>query len=475
LTAINSPLAGIASEKKLGLDLGVLRPSKVGAALALAMGFFAYLPYPAIPAGNNTAIQAGNLLTLLMVLPVISLPWSRKPFMLYPVLVIPLLISAMKVSISEGNPLIGFKLASLWIFSMLTLVAGQLYAPRYPIHMMVGIAICSLLHCAVGAWQMYGFHAGYLPLAFLYVNPSFASVQLAMKSIIMYVQRPFGLFPEPSAMSSSLGPWILFWFALALDVVKLRTPVSKWLKVLFSTAAVCSLALTLASRSGHIVFILAGLGVIFSVWMTRRHSAVTMYAILVVVVGVIIPLLLWFTTQSLQSRMQAARNETDSWEDRSSSLEVGFRLAFMSDGPTLIFGMGVGQSNIALWDNARLEAVWSVLLTYIYEQGIIGLIAVIWVGVQLVEVWRRTRFKSVYAALTFVWAIGITLTTSYQQLLPTWIFLAWLTVWRDICDDGFVEFSSSGMFRKLKPGKVSEFAESLRQPGPSRVRGGHAK
>jgi hypothetical protein len=445
LTVLHHPAATAGTTRQLGINFGAQSHSRTGERLALALGFFAYLPYPAIPAGNNTGIQVGNLLTLLMMLPVVALPWRRKSFMLYPVLVIPILISAIKVCVDAGDPLIGFKLSAVWIFSMLTLVAAQVYAPRYPLQLMIGIAVCALLHAVVGAWQLLGFHSGYLPLEPIYVNPAFASVQEASKVIVRYVQRPFGLFPEPSAMASSLGPWLIFWLALSTGLVRLRVPVSSRCKALFATAALASLALIFVSRSGHTVFVLAGLGIVFCLWLIRGHSPLVMYGVLTVTLAVVLPILLWLTMQAMQSRLESVRGDNDSWQERSSSLIIGGRLTFMTDGPTMIFGMGIGQSNDILWDNARLEAVWSVLLTYIYEQGVFGIIAVGWIAFYLIDVWRRTHFKAVLFAVAIVWLIGITLTTSYEQLLPTWLFLGWMSVWRDICDDGKVEASRSGV------------------------------
>jgi len=469
MTVLHYPGFPAKTNRQLGIDLGALSSNKTGARLAMALGFFAYLPYPAIPVGNNSAIQIGNLLTILMVLPAIALPWRRKPFLLYPVLVVPLLISAIKVCAVAGDPLIGFKLAGVWIFSMLAMVATQLYAPRYSLQFMAGIAVCALLHTFIGVWQLIAFQSNYLPLEGLYINPSFASIEAGLKAIVTYEQRPFGLFPEPSAMASSLGPWILFWFALGAGVVTLRTPVSRAYRILFVTAATASLGLVLISRSGHSVFILAGLGVIVFLWVTqRRRSAVTLYGILVVAVGILLPLMIWILARSVQSRMDSVHGETDSWQERSSSLVVGFNLAFLNDGSTLLFGMGVGQSNLILWDNARLEAVWSVLLTYLYEQGIVGVIAAVWVGLQLVEVWRRTKFRSAYLTVSVVWLIGMTITTSYEQLLPTWVFLGWMTVWRDIMQDGRVESSRSGLVGSDQP--TSLLAELTRpsQPGIAR-------
>src|SRR5690242_4647366 len=63
---------------------------------ALLLGFFAFLPYPAINIGNTSAAQIGNLITIFMALPVLAMSWRRRPYWMLPAIVVPLLISSMK-------------------------------------------------------------------------------------------------------------------------------------------------------------------------------------------------------------------------------------------------------------------------------------------------------------------------------------------------------------------------------------------
>ena len=41
------------------------------------LGFFCFMPYPAMPVGSSSAIQIGNVLTLLMVAPVLMMSWKK--------------------------------------------------------------------------------------------------------------------------------------------------------------------------------------------------------------------------------------------------------------------------------------------------------------------------------------------------------------------------------------------------------------
>ena len=88
----------------------------------------------------------------------------------------------------------------------------------------------------------------------------------------------------------------------------------------------------------------------------------------------------------------------------------------------------------ALWNVAQIDAVFSVLLTYVYETGLIGLLAVCAIGIYLLaRVWKATGLNLAFAAITGVWLVGITVTTSYEQLLSLWMVLGWLIVWPEVC------------------------------------------
>jgi hypothetical protein len=70
-----------------------------------------------------------------------------------------------------------------------------------------------------------------------------------------------------------------------------------------------------------------------------------------------------------------------------------------------------------------------VLLPYVYQTGLIGLAVVFWVGLYLLRLWRADGYGAVYPLILGVWLVGITITTSYGQLLPLTLALGWITVW----------------------------------------------
>jgi hypothetical protein len=413
--------------------------SGAGGALAVASGmagFFCLLPYPALAVGGTSALQIGNFLTVLMVLPVLAMSWRGRPFWIYPVILLPLCLSAAKVGVAgDGDVGAASKAMAVWAVSCLTLLVPQLYGRRFALHILTGVAIAVLLHAGLGLWQLYSFSSsGVFPFPELYVNQSFLSVQENADTIARYTQRPFGLFPEPSAMSSSLAPWVLFYAAHFCGVIRLRQRPARWQEILFGSAAASGLGLIILSQSGHAAVTLAAMLLFAIVWFLSCGATLRTYLSIVALLGVVLPAVLWFAAVSLGNRVGDSQMGNSSWEERSMSLRLGFWMLVEGDNGRAMFGVGVGHVAPALWNMAQIDAVFSVLLTYIYETGLIGLMAVCAIGLYLARIWKSLRFNLAYAAIAAVWLVGITLTTSYEQLLSLWMVLGWLTVWPQICE-----------------------------------------
>jgi hypothetical protein len=411
-------------------------PSPMAAFLAGACAFICFLPYPAIPVGNNSSIQMGNLVTGLVLLFTSVRLWGGITPMAALLVMMPLLSTLKVLLIDGGDASICFKSAAGSAVSVLTLVVAQLYVPRYALAILTGIATVTLLHVAVGALQLYSFASNVFPLAELYVNPSFLSVQDNADTIARWIQRPFGLFPEPSAMSSSLAPFVLFSTAVLTGVLRMRTPPKTWQKVLFAVAAASGLCLIIISKSGHTMPTMAGLLLLLIAWLTRARATFKTYALVASLALVVLPLVVLFAIDSLSERVVggAAKMGNDSWDERSKSLLIGFDLWTKHGLSTIFMGMGPGRTNIAIEETTGISAVFSILFTYIYDTGALGFLAVGWIGRLLFVVWRQSRWNIAFAAIALVWIIGVTLTTTYSQLLPIWIALAFLTSWNSVCE-----------------------------------------
>jgi hypothetical protein len=408
---------------------------RLGPAATLLLGFLTFMPYPALSVGGNSAVQMGSALTLLLMIPALAMPWRHRPIFLYVLIFIPIILSAAKAAVTGADDLdLGVKSIPFAAVVVITLIPTQLYAPRYPLHLLTGIAAATVVHAAVGFWQLYCFSNGEFPFANIYVNVSFLSVQDNADVIAKYVQRPFGLFPEPSAMSSSLAPWVLFWVAELTGVVRLRERPSRWQHVLFACAACGGLLLIVLSASAHMVATLAGLVIIALLAFRRMRATPRSFAIVLPILGLLVPLVIYLATNAMSGRVEHETAGGGSWEERSTSIMMGFSLYAHGDLPTLIFGMGIGLAPPALWNAAHVSAVCSVVLTYLYESGLVGVAVIAWIAAYMLRVWRASGLDVTFAVMTLVWVFGITFTTSYAQLLPVWVTMGWLSVWPAMCE-----------------------------------------
>lgn len=403
-----------------------------------AMGFFSFLPYPSMAVGNATAIQAGNVLVLLMIIPALLVSWKRRPFWVAPLLVAPLCVSALKAAVAGSDDLdVSLKSLALWVLSFLAVLSTQLCAPRYAIQMLTGIAAATMVHAAIGLLQLHGFSRGEFPLVGLYVNPSFLSVQDNATIIARYIRRPFGLFPEPSAMSASLAPWVVILFALSSGLIHLRAPIATGRRLFFGAAALGGLGLIIVSRSGHAAAASLAVVGLVAAWFVRARATSRTFLAVVVVFGLFLPVVLYLAAVSVGDRLGGKTAfGNSSWGERADSLRLGFELVAYSDPATNLFGTGVGLMSPALQSTYGLDAVFSVLLTYVFETGVLGALAVAWVGYALLRVWASARFNFTFALAGGVWLVGITVITSYEQLLPLWMTLGWLTVWPEVFATG---------------------------------------
>lgn len=425
LTPLRSPPVG--RRAKAAFDWR----DRVTREMAFLLGFFCFLPYPAISAGNNSAIQIGTLITLAMLPPIFMTSWRRQPFYLFPLLLLPLCTSAVKIAVLQQSGLdSSLKTLISSAIPYLTLLPAVFYAPKWSLQIMTGIAVATVLHVLVGCWQEYVFlRGGEFPLLFLYVNPSFLSVAEQARDFVLYEQRPFGLFPEPSAMSSSLAPWVLIWIAQWAGLIRFVAKPSRVQRFWFGLAAMSGLALIITSRSGHAMVTLGAVLVFGLAWVAKARANPRNLLALVAVFGLVLPLAVWLTVLALSDRMGQATGMNQSWQDRSQSLVYGCKLWLEGGLSSIVFGIGIGRSAPALSNQFALDAVWSVLLTYLYETGMIGGAVIAWIGICLARVWKSCRFNLVFAAVALVWLVGITLTTSYGQLLPIWLTLGFMLVW----------------------------------------------
>jgi len=393
---------------------GLWRRSRFVGYLIAAFGFFGFFPYPAVALGHASALQIGNVLALLLALPLLVVGAKGRPLFVSAMIMLPLLVSALRVGLAgDVDAGLPFKEITVWASGCLAMLVTQLYAPRYGGYLVGGIAAATLIHAGIGALQVHQFVQGVFPLPWLYQNQSFLSVAEHARELAQYEQRPFGLFPEPSAMSSCLAPWIVLWVAQCSGAVWLNGDMAHWRRTLYAAAAIGGLALLLASRSGNAVVLVAALvplgllALICSKANSVGFAAIVMASI--ISVGVITA-----TAAVLRDRTSGRGMANSSWDERTASVGIGFSMVTEGSPETLVCGLGPGATAGYLRRAANIDAVFSVLLTYLYETGLIGVICVAAVALYLLRIFAQSHCRLALGLMTAVWLVGVSVITSYH-------------------------------------------------------------
>lgn len=76
-----------------------------------------------------------------------------------------------------------------------------------------------------------------------------------------------------------------------------------------------------------------------------------------------------------------------------------------------------------------VNAVWSVMVGYVLETGLLGALALTLVLIMVVRAIARSPARLMGLSCLGVWLAGVALTTSYLPLLPIWLFLGVLLAW----------------------------------------------
>jgi hypothetical protein len=133
----------------------------------------------------------------------------------------------------------------------------------------------------------------------------------------------------------------------------------------------------------------------------------------------------------LGDRTQLGHNT--SWVLRWRSLGASLSLLVRSPG-ALLFGAGAGQSFLFLQQSGiaaatGVSAIWSVVLTYVSETGLVGLGALLLVFARCLRALSRSSRPFAGWVLWGAWLVGAGFTTSYPSLPPLWLTLGLLLSW----------------------------------------------
>jgi hypothetical protein len=410
---------------------------------AFLLAFVCCFPNPALPIGSSTGLQAGQIMALLSLPLILVSGLPKRQTLVLLLLLLPVLVSGFLVVLTgralSNEVVLKSTVATALVFLVLV-PAGKVANKRYALPLLSGLAWGVMLNVAVGLYQVYSFARDEFPLPGLYQNPSFKSfITEDPESYALYVKRPFGMFPEPSAMAASISPWLVLIVGLLL-YPKLRHGMIRGLKVQLLLAAVGGVALILLSSSGFTVWLLISLLLVglpaLKDRVLRLHRPGSLLAMIAfVLVGVA---LVYFSLAHVGSRLDIQENS--SWSARLASLVWG--LSYLGTSPSdLLFGVGPGQSYLLLQSpeasnllpessgELTVTAVWSVVVLYIQEMGLLGAVALALTLALVLRAIMRSSARLLGSSCLLAWLVGLLLTTSYLPMLPIWLLLGVLLNW----------------------------------------------
>lgn len=255
---------------------------------------------------------------------------------------------------------------------------------------------------------------GQVPWLWAYGAPGYASVSDLAETIATYIQRPFGLFPEPSFMAGSLS-LVAFALLVALHVFR-RRPGPVEIAALASSAFVIAI-----SGSGTAVVAVALLAAAVVLPLIKRYALIAVLAL---------PAAFFAALYAVNDVLAQRGGTTNySWADRLASIQGAGKL-LVSDAEYFLLGIGRGNSSpffltgkVPVDDVVHynvLPDIYSVLGRIVLENGVIlgGFILVplcLWI---LTVAGKRRADLGVESLI--VWLVAGGLAISYDTAF--WLF-----------------------------------------------------
>ncbi len=405
-------------------------------AAAWLFAFSCFFPYPALPIGGSNGLQLSQALTLAG-FPLLFTRAPGRSFLALMLIVTPIYLSALVNSMLDSVPSTDYlpKESVSLTLALLVLWPAE-WVMRRDLFREVLAAACAAVaaHALIGLVQIHGFSRGEFPLLFLYRNPSFKSMEEWSRVYAVYIKRPCGLFPEPSAMAASLGAWLVLLAGLLLDPPHARA--FTWRRPTLTALAVASGFLLLAlSRSGS-TFAIMGSVLLLCVgkgpsWFRSLGPGklLTMGLMLLAVVSV-----LGYAASRLIGGLDERMDS--SWGLRGLSIQAG--LTSNTDLASLAIGVGPGQSTpiirqrlawVPLPDDQDELAIFSLTVCYYMETGLVGCLAMLAVLVMALRAIVHSSAILLGLSALGSWLVGVLATTSYMPLSAIWLFLGAMLCW----------------------------------------------
>ncbi len=403
-----------------------------------------FFPYPALSIGASTGLQVSQVMGLLMIPFVFGSALSRRALICFWVIITPLTVSTTVLSLvgSVDSAELAVKSILDLILSISVMIPASWVLLRYGLRAVITAAsAATVVHVAVGGWQLVSFASGSFPFLGIYTNPSFASLAEAAPRLALYDPRPFGLFPEPSAMAASLGPWLVLVIAIAIRPRQLSATMTRPRRWLLTIAGLSGLALIIVSRSGYILLLLAalgiaGLGAVRGQMISRVPGRNLLVAAGVLVVATVTVYQAYSLTGS-RLLVQLGSTTGTSYAQRFSSIVDGVSLV-SSNPASVALGVGAGQSIASLQRvfAGSSGAIYSDGVRYVIEGGLVGLLALIGICIFTMRSIVRSTARLTGFGCLVAWLGAVILTTSYLPLSPIWAFLGVLLCWDQVFSRG---------------------------------------
>jgi hypothetical protein len=393
-----------------------------------------FFPYPALALGGSTGLQLSQVLSLGALPLLCTLPPGR-PLRALLCLLAAIYVSGFATVASGATSSVDVvpKEAVALTLTLLVLWPAEWATRRDRFGAVLNAAILAIaVHGVIGLIQVYSFRHDEFPLLWLYKNPSFKSMESWSTIYARYIKRPCGLFPEPSAMGASLGPWLVLLSGLVLDP-RLGSGLGWRGGRKANLALGLGFVLLTLSRSGSTFPTMGAVLVIAAATTLSRRTGPGRFLLPVLVFAAVVASLgyaAYRLSQGFGDRVES------SWGLRALSIQAG--LSANTEPLSILFGVGPGQSTpvlrrhlawVPLPDDQEELAVFSLAVLFYMENGLIGLLVML--GVLAVVLRAIVRSGAIVIGLSALgtWLVGTVLTTSYMALSAIWLFLAVLLSW----------------------------------------------
>jgi len=375
-----------------------------------ALAATSLLPYAAFPVGSNTNLPVCSIVSVLLVARFLTMPQGVVAKVAF-VVAAPL-AAAITLFIATGTmpPTAGLL---AWVAYLAPLTSFAYVAHAAPRKLAQALTVCLIISSIFVLAQKLCIENGFIPFLTYYTMPGYADVAASAESILLYHQRPFGLFPEPSLMAGSLALGGFALLALSSHLDGRVRPVQA------ATVLLVCVAVFL-SESGSAIVSCGALALCLALLQQHRGRRQILVAS-AVVVG------LWGARSILRARAGATEW---SWDERIGSIMAALR--FQSAELTrLIVGSGRGSAT-DLFSNGlistphlgldhRVPDVYSVTVRMLFESG--ALFGGVSVAILGFAVWRGARSvwtRPTSALFLLAWAVVATLTISYDSAVWVW-------------------------------------------------------